>query len=42
MPIGVMDMLIAAHAKTSNCVLVTNNVKEFERVDGLVIENWIE
>lgn len=41
-PIGVMDMLIAAHAKTRNCVLVTNNVKEFERVSGLRIENWTE
>lgn len=40
--IGVMDMLIAAHAKTRDCVLVTNNVKEFERVNGLVIENWTE
>ena len=35
-------MLIAAHAKTKGCIFVTNNVKEFERVDGLIIENWAE
>lgn len=39
-PIGVMDMLIAAHAKATDCILVTNNMKEFERVDKLLIENW--
>lgn len=41
-PIGTMDMLIAAHAKTEGLVLVTNNVREFERVLGLEIENWTE
>lgn len=41
MPIGTMDMLIAGHAKARNCILVTNNVREFERVEGLVIENWV-
>ena len=35
MPIGTMDMLIAAHAKTEGLILVTNNTREFERVDGL-------
>lgn len=39
-PIGSLDMLIASHAKATGCVLVTNNVKEFQRVDGLSIENW--
>jgi len=39
-PIGANDLLIAAHAKSQNLVLVTNNVKEFNRVDGLHIENW--
>ena len=39
-PIGTMDMLIAAHAISSNCVLVTNNEKEFIRVKNLVVENW--
>jgi len=39
-PIGQMDMLIAAHAKSVGLILVTNNINEFERVDGLSIENW--
>ena len=38
--IGDNDMLIAAHAKAENAILVTNNVREFERVEGLVIEDW--
>jgi len=41
-PIGPMDMLIAGHAKAENLILVTNNTQEFERVEGLVIENWVE
>ena len=41
-PIGTMDMLIAAHARAEHMVLVTNNVREFERVPGLEIENWTE
>ena len=39
-PIGVMDTLIAAHAKSAGLIAVTNNVREFERVDGLIIEDW--
>jgi len=39
--IGPLDMLIAAHAKALSLTLVTNNVKEFNRVDGLKVENWI-
>ncbi|MDO9584816.1 MAG: type II toxin-antitoxin system VapC family toxin [Desulfomicrobium sp.] len=39
-PIGSLDMLIAAHALALNCVLVTNNVKEFARVPQLRMENW--
>jgi len=39
--IGVHDMLIAAHALSLDATIVTNNTKEFERVDGLVIENWV-
>jgi tRNA(fMet)-specific endonuclease VapC len=35
------DMLIGAHAKSLDLILVTNNVKEFERINGLKIENWI-
>ncbi len=39
-PIGAMDILIAAHAKSEDIVLVTNNTREFERVVGLELENW--
>ena len=41
-PIGPMDTLIAAHAKAAGLTIVTNNVREFERVPGLKIENWAE
>ena len=41
-PIGTMDMLIAGHAKAERVILVTNNTREFERVDGLRLENWAE
>lgn len=40
-PIGSLDMLIAAHALSTNCTLVTNNEKDFSRVPHLRIENWI-
>lgn len=40
--IGAMDMLIAAHALTLGCTLVSNNVKEFSRTSNLPIENWAE
>ncbi len=40
-PIGNMDLLIAAHARSLDCVLVTNNVNEFDRVEGLKVENWV-
>lgn len=38
--IGSMDLLISAHALSQELILVTNNVKEFKRVNGLSIENW--
>lgn len=41
-PIGPLDTLIAAHALSLQCTLVTNNVKEFQRVSGLSVENWTE
>ena len=41
-PIGPLDMLIAGHAKVEGITLVTNNVREFERVPLLEIENWVE
>lgn len=40
-PIGPLDTLIAAHAKSQNLTLVTNNEKEFERIPDLKIENWV-
>ena len=40
-PIGTMDMLIAAHAKSEGLILVTKNTREFERVPGLTLENWV-
>ena len=39
--IGNNDLLIAAHARSMNVVLVTNNVREFNRVPDLSVENWI-
>ena len=39
--IGANDLWIAAHAVTTDSILVTNNTKEFGRVDGLKIENWV-
>lgn len=38
--IGPMDLLISAQAQSRKLILVTNNVKEFERIDSLKIENW--
>jgi tRNA(fMet)-specific endonuclease VapC len=40
-PIGANDMLIAAHALSLGCTLVTDNVGEFSRVKGLFVENWL-
>ena len=40
-PIGSLDMLIAAHAVSIGCILVTNNEKEFNRVPNLKIDNWL-
>jgi tRNA(fMet)-specific endonuclease VapC len=39
--IGAMDLLIAAHALSLGVQLVTNNEKEFKRVPGLRVENWV-
>ena len=41
-PVGSLDTLIAGHADRLGVVLVTNNEREFSRVPGLVIENWVE
>lgn len=40
-PIGPLDMQIAAHALSLNAVLVTNNEREFRKVPGLALENWV-
>ena len=40
-PIGPYDQMIAGHARSMGLVIVTNNTKEFERVDGLRVENWV-
>ncbi len=40
--IGSNDLWIAAHARSLDLILVTNNVREYSRVPGLKIENWAE
>lgn len=40
-PIGNNDLWIAAHALAQNMTLVTNNTREFERVPGLKLDNWL-
>ena len=41
-PIGPYDMMIAGHARARGLILVTNNVREFDRVTGLRVENWVK
>jgi len=41
MMIGNMDLLIASHARSLKATLITNNVHEFERIEGLKVENWV-
>lgn len=40
-PIGAYDMLIGAHARSAGLIVVTNNLREFERIPGLRTENWV-
>ena len=40
-PVGLHDMLIGAHARSEGLTLVTNNRREFDRIPGLAVENWI-
>jgi tRNA(fMet)-specific endonuclease VapC len=40
-PVGPYDQMIAGHARSQGLILVTNNVREFERVPGLRIEDWM-
>ena len=42
MPIGAYDLLIAGLARSLDMTLVTNNTREFERIAGLHLENWVE
>ena len=41
-PIGPYDLLIAGIARSRGMTLVTNNIKEFERIVSLHLENWVE
>lgn len=41
-PIGANDLWIAAHALAEDLTLVTNNGREFKRIDGLRVENWVQ
>ena len=38
---GAFDMLIAAHARSEGLIVVTRNTREFERMPGLRVENWV-
>lgn len=40
--IGPYDQMIAGHARSEGLILVTNNLREFKRVDGLRVENWVK
>lgn len=40
-PIGVNDLHIAAHARSHGLTLISNNLRELERVPGLLMENWV-
>ncbi|MBI2297105.1 MAG: PIN domain-containing protein [Betaproteobacteria bacterium] len=41
-PIGAYDLLVASHARHIEAVLVTNNEREFRRVPGLSVQNWLK
>ncbi len=40
-PLGAMDMMIAAHARSAGLTLVSNDVRHFDRVEGLSVANWV-
>ena len=42
LPIGANDIWIAAHALAEDAVLVSNNIREFSRINGLKVENWMQ
>ncbi len=39
-PLGGMDMMIAAHARSRGATLVSNDVRHFDRIEGLLLANW--
>jgi tRNA(fMet)-specific endonuclease VapC len=41
-PIGPYDQMIAGHARSLGLILVTNNLREFKRVPGIRVENWVD
>lgn len=41
MPIGPYDQMIAGHARSQGLILITNNLREFERVPGLRVDDWV-
>ncbi|MBZ9781622.1 tRNA(fMet)-specific endonuclease VapC [Pseudomonas sp. REP124] len=41
-PIGPYDYMIAGHARSRGFIVVTNNLREFQRVPGLRVEDWVE
>ena len=40
-PIGWNDLFIAAHARTLDLILISDNIREFSRIPGLKVENWL-
>ncbi|MBL8527149.1 MAG: type II toxin-antitoxin system VapC family toxin [Burkholderiales bacterium] len=40
-PIGAMDLMIAAHARSLGAIMVTHNRRHFDKVPGLKVENWV-
>jgi tRNA(fMet)-specific endonuclease VapC len=41
-PVGPLDMLIGAHARAEGLIVVTNNAREFQRLPGVRVENWVD
>ena len=41
-PVGPLDMLIGAHARSEGLIVVTNNAREFQRLPGVRVENWVD
>lgn len=41
-PVGPLDMLIGAHARAEGLIVVTNNAREFGRLPGVRVENWVD